>query len=86
MNILNKQQAKIVASIKEELQLDRPSGMFHSVWFAPQIGVFLYADFAVKHEVMQPLIENGLFVYKGLEKHQGEKMPRYVLSDEYLKK
>ena len=41
----------------------------------------MYADTLIKHEVIKPLIEAKKLVYKGIEIHQGELMPRYVLSN-----
>ena len=83
MNI-EKQQKAIIEAIEHELSLAdefyKPQGMFHSVWFLPDAGEFMYADALVKHEVIKPLIEAKKLVYKGIEKHQGELMPRYVLS------
>jgi hypothetical protein len=77
MNI-EKQQKAIIEAIEHELSLAdefyKPQGMFHSVWFLPD------ADALVKHEVIKPLIEGKKLIYKGIEKHQGELMPRYVLS------
>ena len=83
MNI-EKQQKAIIKAIEHELskadEFYKPQGMFHSVWFLPDAGEFMYADALVKHEVIKPLIEAKKLVYKGIEKHQGELMPRYVLS------
>ena len=83
MNI-EKQQKAIIEAIEHELSLAnefyKPQGMFHSVWFLPDAGEFMYADALVKHEVIKTLIEAKKLVYKGIEKHQGELMPRYVLS------
>lgn len=77
-------QRKIIEAIKYELSLEdefyKPKGMFHSVWFLPECGMFMYADCLVRHEVILPLIENKTLVFKGIEQHQGEPMPRYVLS------
>ena len=75
---------KIIEAIEHELSLEdefyKPQGMFHSVWFLPERGMFMYADCLVRHEVIRPLIENKTLVFKGIEQHQGEPMPRYVLS------
>jgi hypothetical protein len=83
MNI-EKQQKAIIEAIEHELSLAdkfyKPQGMRHSVWFLPDAGEFMYADCLVRHEVIRPLIENKTLIYKGIEKHQGELMPRYVLS------
>ena len=77
-------QRKIIEAIEHELSLEdefyKPQGMFHSVWFLPERGMFMYADCLVRHEVIRPLIENKTLVFKGIEQHQGESMPRYVLS------
>mgnify|MGYP006331725593 FL=1 len=77
-------QRKIIEAIEHELSLEdefyKPKGMFHSVWFLPECGMFMYADCLVRHEVILPLIENKTLVFKGIEQHQGEPMPRYVLS------
>ena len=78
------QQRSIIESIEYELSLAdefyKPQGMFHSVWFLPDAGEFMYADMLVKHDVIKPLIEAKKLVYKGIEQHQGQQMPRYVLS------
>ena len=83
MNI-EKQQKAIIEAIEHELSLANdfytPQGMFHSVWFLPDAGEFMYADTLIKHEVIKPLIEAKKLVYKGIEIHQGELMPRYVLN------
>ena len=77
-------QRKIIEAIEHELSLEdefyKPQSMFHSVWFFPERGMFMYADCLVRHEVIRPLIENKTLVFKGIEQHQGELMPRYVLS------
>ena len=77
-------QRKIIEAIEHELSLKdefyEPQSMFHSVWFFPECGMFMYADCLVRHEVIRPLIENKTLVFKGVEKHQGELMPRYVLN------
>ena len=77
-------QRKLIEAIEHELSLEdefyKPQGMFHSVWFLPESGMFMYADCLVRHEVICPLIQNKTLVFKGIEKHQGELMPRYVLS------
>ena len=77
-------QRKIIEAIEHELSLEdefyKPQSMFHSVWFFPERGMFMYADCLVRHEVIRPLIENKTLVFKGVEQHQGEPMLRYVLS------
>ena len=77
-------QRKIIEAIEHELSLEdefyKPQGMFHSVLFFPERGMFMYADCRVRHEVIRPLIEHKTLVFKGIEQHQGEPMPRYVLS------
>lgn len=79
-------QRKIIEAIEHELSLEdefyKPQRMFHSVWFLPERGMFMYANCLVRHEVIRPLIENKTLVFKGIEQHQGEPMPRYVLSSE----
>ena len=76
-------QRKIIEAIEYELSLEdefyKPQSMFHSVWFFPERGMFMYADCLIRHEVIRPLIENKTLVFKGVEQHQGELMPRYVL-------
>jgi hypothetical protein len=83
MNIEHNQKA-IIDAIEHELSLANefytPSSMYHSVWFYPLIGVFLFADCVVKYEVIYPMIESKKLVYKGIESHQGELMVRYVLN------
>ena len=78
------QQKAIIEAIEKELGKDnsiyKPQGMFHSVWFLPDVGEFMYNDTLVKNEVIKPLIEVKKLIYKGIEKHQGKQMPRYVLS------
>jgi hypothetical protein len=82
MNI-QKKQNEIIDSIKKELSNDNtlnPSSFRHSVWFQPDCAKFLYDDLCVKHEVIEPLIDNEVLIFKGIENHQGEQMIRYVLS------
>jgi hypothetical protein len=83
-----KQQQDLVDSIKHELskknKFHKPSSFWHSVWFHPLSGRFLFADQFIRYEVVEPLIENKTIVFKGIENHQGEKMFRYVLSQDYL--
>jgi len=83
MNI-EKQQQDLVASIKHELskknKFYKPSSFYHSVWFQPSSGRFLFADQYTRYEVIEPLIKNKTLVFKGVGNHQGEKMLRYVLS------
>ena len=87
MNI-EKQQQDLVASIKHELgkenEFYKPSSFWHSVWFQPSSGRFLFADQYTRYEVVEPLIENKTLVFKGVESHQGEQMLRYVLSRRHL--
>lgn len=82
MNI-EKQQQYLVTAIKQELSREdefyKPSPFWHSVWFQPSTGRFLFADNYIKYEVIEPLIENKTFIYKGYENHQGEQMLRYVV-------
>jgi hypothetical protein len=79
-----KQQQDLVASIKDELskenEFHKPSSFWHSVWFQPSSGRFLFADQYTRYEVVEPLIENKTLVFKSVESHQGEQMLRYVLS------
>jgi hypothetical protein len=83
MNIENQQQ-DLVASIKHELAKEDPfykgSSMWHSVWFQPSSGRFLFADKYTRYEVIEPLIENKTLTFQSVESHQGEQMLRYVLS------
>ena len=83
MNIENQQQ-DLVASIKHELAKDdgfyKGSSMWHSVWFQPSSGRFLFADQYTRYEVIEPLIENKTLTFQSVESHQGEQMLRYVLS------
>lgn len=78
-----KAQKSIINSIKKELvESDRylqASSFRHSVWFSPILGHFLYNDLAVAFDIIQPLIDNKILKFKGIENHQGEKMIRYVL-------
>jgi hypothetical protein len=80
---IKKQQQDLVASIKEELSEEneyKPSSFWHSVWFQPSAGRFLFGDRYTRYRVVEPLIANKTLVFKGVESHQGEKMLRYVLS------
>jgi hypothetical protein len=81
---IKKQQEDLVNSIKNELSLKskiyKTSPYRDSVWFQPKSGRFLFDDTFRKYEIIEPLIESGEFVFKGIENHQGEKMLRYVLS------
>jgi hypothetical protein len=81
------EQQNLVDSIKHELskthKFYKPSSFRHSVWFHPSVGRFLFDDQYRKYEVVEPLIENKTIVFKGIENHQGEKMLRYVLSQDY---
>lgn len=78
-----KQQQDLIASIKNELSKEidfsKPCSYFHSVWFQPSSGRFIYADQYTRYEVVEPLIENKTLIFKGVENHQGEQMLRYVL-------
>lgn len=88
MNI-EKQQQELIRLIKEELSLydkgQLPSSYRHSVWFYPEYGRFLFDDSFIRYEVVEPLIQKGILIYKKFQEHQGEKMIRYVLSKEYEK-
>lgn len=81
---VKKAQEKIISSIKEELSLkdilQKPSSYRHSVWFIPSKARFLYDDTFRKYEIIEPLIESGELIFKGIENHQGEKMLRYTLA------
>lgn len=82
MNI-EKQQNKIIDSIKKELSKDnilKPSSFRNSVWFQPDCAKFLYDDVCISNKVIEPLIDNEVLIFKGIENHQGERMLRYVLS------
>jgi hypothetical protein len=80
-----KHQQELIALIRQELankdEFYRPSSYFHSVWFQPSSGRFLYADKYTRYEIVEPLIKNKTLVFKGIENHQDEKMLRYVLSE-----
>lgn len=78
---IRKAQDYILECIEMELKKEHQSSIFNAVWFYPKIGAFLYADFPVTHEVIYPLIENKTLVYKGVERHQDELMPKYVLNE-----
>jgi hypothetical protein len=81
-----KQQQDLVASIKHELAKEnefyKSSSFWHSVWFQPSSGRFLFADQYTRYEVVEPLIENKTLIFVGSENHQGEQMLRYVLSEQ----
>lgn len=83
MNI-EKQQQDLIASIKHELAKEnefyKASSMWHSVWFQPSSGRFLFTDQYTGYEVIEPLIENKTLTFQSVESHQGEQMLRYVLS------
>jgi hypothetical protein len=76
MNI-EKQQEALLALMKNATLND--SSFYHSVWFQPSSGRFLFADQYTRYEVVEPLIENKTLVFKGIENHQGESMLRYTL-------
>lgn len=80
---IKEQQQDLIALIKQELAEGneyKPSSFFHSVWFQPSSGRFLFEDLYTRYSVVEPLIANKTLVFKGVENHQGEKMLRYVLS------
>lgn len=83
---VKKQQQDLIDSIKSELAKERkfnkPSSFKHSIWFCPTTGGFLYDDRCLKDEIVRPLIEAKIIVFKGMETHQGEKMLRYILSNQ----
>jgi hypothetical protein len=76
MNI-EKQQEALLALMKNEKLNDL--SFYHSVWFQPSSGRFLFADKYTRYEILEPLIENKTLVFKGIEYHQGEYMLRYTL-------
>jgi hypothetical protein len=76
MNI-EKQQEALLALMKNEKLND--SSFYHSVWFQPSSGRFLFDDKYTRYEIVEPLIENKTLVFKGIENHQGESMLRYTL-------
>jgi len=73
----------IIEAIEHELSLAdefyKPQPMFSCVWFYPLLGIFLYADAPVKHEVAYNLIKDKKIKYTGLSEHQGEVMVKYEL-------
>ena len=84
MNI-QEEQKKIIDSIKEQIYFNikntyQSSKWRDSVFFYCSSGEFIYNDAYVKHEIIKPLIDNGILLFKGIEKHQGESMPRYTLN------
>lgn len=87
---IKKQQEDLVASIKHELSKENEfytaSSLWHSVWFQPSSGRFLFADQYTRYEIIEPLIKDKTLVFKGIEKHQGELMLRYILSNEGVSK
>jgi len=84
MTEIKKQQRDLVASIKAELTEENdyiPSPFWHSVWFKPSSGRFLFGEKYIRYRVVEQLIANKTLVFKGVEIYQGEKMLRYVLSE-----
>jgi hypothetical protein len=84
MNI-QEEQKKMIDSIKEQISFNeqktyQSSKWRDSVFFYCSSGEFIYNDACVKHEIIKPLIDNGILLFKGIEKHQGESMPRYILN------
>ena len=81
---VKQQQEYLIASIRQEIEgMNKhfnPSSYRHSVWFQPSSGRFLYDDRYRRYEVIEPLIKNKTLVFQGIEKHQGEKMLRYTLT------
>jgi hypothetical protein len=77
------EQQHIVETIKDELAKQNKyyasSNYFNAVWFRPSSANFLFADKYVEQEIIKPLIDNNILVYKGIEVHQGEKMIKYSL-------
>lgn len=84
MTPVEQQQEALIASIRQEIEgtykYFNPSAFRDSVWFQPSSGRFLYDYRYRRYEVIEPLIKNKTLVFKGIEKHQGEKMLRYTLT------
>jgi hypothetical protein len=83
--IIVKGQKAIMDSIIKELSKNKEdyaiSPMFDSVWFCPELGLFLYADSPIHFDIIYPLISEKILVFKGIEKHQGDKMVRYMYNE-----
>jgi hypothetical protein len=81
---INEQQENLITILKQELAKEnkfyKTSTFLNSVWFKPETGRFLFNDYYVRYEVIESLIENKTLIFEGIEKHQGEKMLRYVLN------
>ena len=79
---IKKKQNSIIKMIKEDLQNDitLQSTFLNSVYFYPEKAKFLFCDLFVDYNVIFPLIENKTLILKGVEKHQGIKMIRYILN------
>jgi len=77
------EQQHIVDVIKNELAKHNKyyasSNYFNAVWFQPSSANFILTDKRVNHEIIKPLIDSNILVYKGIEVHQGEKMIKYSL-------
>jgi len=56
--------------------------MFNSVWFYPLLGQFIFNDKVVQFDVISEMIRDKILVFKSIETHQGELMPRYILNHE----
>lgn len=81
-DVIKEAQEHIVTCLENEINKEEQSSYFNAVWFCPEIGGFLYADYPILHSVIFPLIENKTLVYKGLERHRGKLMPKYILNEE----
>jgi len=53
------------------------------VWFQFTEGRFLYFDKEVKYELVKPLIESKQLFFVKIDNHQGEKMAKYDLIENY---
>lgn len=83
------EMVSLVASIKHELakgnEVYKPLSSYHSVWFQPSLGRFLFGDRHLKYEVVESLIDNKTLIFNGVESHQGEEMLRYVLREPFIR-
>lgn len=77
---LMQDQHYTVVSMRKELDRANPSSFFHSVWFCPKMGRFMYNDQIMRYELIEPLISCGILAFKRYTLHQGKLMLRYVLS------
>ena len=74
---IKQQQEDLLEKLKEYSNSE--SNHQNSVWFWPEGGKFLYNDYPVKYEVVQPLIQENKLLFKEIESYQGMLMPRYKL-------